>query len=113
MGSLSVRMLFEPQRSLAFGTIGAAYMGVGTAVNHPLHQFIIQNLTDAALQFSFDGINDHFPLPAGGLLINDVTSNKAVAQVFCLSEGTRLYVKEIGVPTTGAVYFSAIYGKDS
>lgn len=110
--SLSLRMLFEPQRSLAFGSIGAGYMGVGTAVDHPIRQFIIQNLTDATVQFSFDGINDHFPLPAGGLFIDDITSNKAVSNGFYLAEGDRLYVKQLGVPTTGAVYFSVVYGRE-
>ena len=44
---LAVRMLYEPQRSLAFGSISGAYMGVGTAVTNPIRQFLIQNLTDA------------------------------------------------------------------
>ena len=53
----AVRMLFEPVRSIAAAAIGPAYMGVGTGVDHPIRQFLIQNLTDAALMFSFDGIN--------------------------------------------------------
>ncbi len=112
MSNLSIRMLFEPQRSLAFGSIGAGYMGVGTAVDHPIRQFIIQNLTDATLQFSFDGINDHFPLPSNGLLIDDVTSNRGKGDYFAIAEGTRLYVKQLGVATSGAVYFTVMYGKD-
>lgn len=113
MAGLSIRMQFEPQRSLAFGSISGAYMGVGSAVSHPLRQFIIQNLTDATIQFSFNGIDDHFPLPAGGLFIDDITSNKAISQGFFLAEGERLYAKTLGsAPTTGAVYFSAIYGRE-
>ncbi len=111
--SLAVRMLFEPQRALAFGVIGAGYMGVGTAVTHPLRQFFIQNLTDQTLQFSFDGINDHFVLPRNGYFISDVTANKSVTQGFFLAEGDRLYVRHLGVaPTAGSVYFTAIYGKE-
>lgn len=112
MSNISIRMALEPQRTLASGAIGAAYMGVGTAVEHPVRQFFIQNLTDATLQFSFDGVNDHFPLPANGFFLSDITSNNAKGANFALPEGSRLYVKNIGAPTTGSVYFSVIYAKD-
>lgn len=112
IATLANRMLFEPQRELAFGAIVAGYMGVGTAVSHPVRQFLIQNLTDATLQFSFNGIDDHFPLPANGFFLNDITSNKSVSQGFFLAEGDRLYVKTLGAPTTGSVYFSVVYGRE-
>ena len=102
--------MIEPVRTLAFGSISGTYMGVGTAIGNPLRQFFIQNLTDKTLMFSFDGINDHFPLPASGFLLDDVTSNKTTTSGFYLAEGSRLYVKDLGVPTTlGAVYFSSFY----
>lgn len=110
--TLAIRMLFEPQRTLAAGSIGAAYMGVGTSLDHPARQFLIQNLTDAAVQFSFDGIEDHFPLPANGFFLSDVSSNTSVSKAFFLAKGDRLYVKQLGTPTTGSVYFSVIYGKE-
>lgn len=111
--SLAVRMLMEPQRTLASGVIGAAYMGVGTAVEHPIRQFFIQNLTDKTLQFSFDGINDHFPLPRNGFFLSDISSNESISNAFFLAQGDRLYVKTIGgAPTTGSVYFSVVYGKE-
>lgn len=112
MSAISIRMLFEPQRTLGFAAIGAAYMGVGTAVDHPVRQFFIQNLTDATLQFSFNGIDDHFPLPANGFFLSDITSNKARGSGFFLAEGDRLYVKTLGAPATGSVYFSVVYGKE-
>lgn len=112
MAGMAIRMLFEPQRTLGFAAIGAAYMGVGTAINHPARQFFIQNLTDATLQFSFDGINDHFPLPANGFFLSDITSNLARGEGFFLAEGERLYVKLLGAPTSGSVYLSIIYGKE-
>lgn len=105
-------MLFEPQRSVAFGVIGAAYIGVGTALDHPIRQFLIQNLTDVTLQFSFDGVNDHFPIPSNGFFLNDITSNKALGPGFTIAEGSRLYVKNLGVPASGAVYFTTMYGKE-
>lgn len=112
--SLGIRMRFEPVRTLGFASIGAAYMGVGTSINHPARQIFIQNLTDATVMFSFNGVDDHFPLPANGFFLDDISSNKtSTAQGFYLAEGDRLYVKQSGVPTAGSVYFSVIYGSES
>lgn len=110
----SIRFRAEPVRSLAAGSISGTYMGVGTSVSHPVRQFFIQNLTDVTLMFSLDGTNDHFPLPSNGFFLNDIMSNKStIGSGLFFSEGDRLYVKEIGVPTTGSVYFSVFYGSDS
>ena len=111
--SLAIRMRFEEVRSLAFGSITGDLVIVGTAVNNPVRQFFIQNLTDATLMFSFDGLKNHFPLPANGFFLSDITSNKTQSTGFFLAEGERLYVKRIGTPTTGTVYFTVIYGSES
>jgi|SRR5882672_12313997 len=113
MAGLAIRMAFEPLRSLAFGSVLVGYMGVGTAINHPAREFLVQNLTDATLLFSFDGVTNHFRLPANGFWLNDNTANKSVSQGFFLAEGTRLYVKQDGVaPTSGSVNFTIIYGSE-
>ncbi len=110
--SLSVRQRIDPQRTLAAGSIVAGYTGVGTALTHPARVIFIQNLTDALVQFSFDGVNDHFPLPANGYIIEDITANKTSnGGAFFMAEGDRLYVKRIGTPTTGTVYFTVFYGQ--
>ena|ERR1700734_3511958 len=111
--SLAIRLLPEPLRSLAAASIGAAYMGVGTALANPARIILVQNLTDATLVFSLDGINDHFALPDGGFLLLDVTTNRSLPEGCYISVGQRLYVKEIGMPTTGSVYFSTFYGANS
>lgn len=112
MAGLAIRILPEELRSLAAGAIGAAYMGVGTAFAHPIRIIMIQNLTDETVLFSFDGILDHVILPSNGFILLDVTSNSAISQGFYISEGTRIYAKQSGVPTTGAVYISAFYGNE-
>jgi len=113
--SLAIRFRLEPVRSLGFASIGSAYMGVGTAMTNPIRQFFIQNLTDKTLMFSFNGIDDHFPLPSNGFFLDDITSNKTVTTGFFLAEGERLYVKEIDgdTPTQGSVYFTVMYGSNS
>jgi len=111
--SFEIRMAAEPLRKLGFASIGAAYMGVGTAITHATRILHVQNLTDKLLLFSFDGINDHFPLAANGFLLLDIASNKTVPQGFFLSEGKRIYVKEdTAAPTSGSVYVTVIHGAD-
>ena len=111
MPGQEIRIMLEPVRSLGFGAISGAYMGVGTPISNAARQFFIQNLTDETLMFSFDGVNDHFPLPSFGFLLDDITSNKTSLQGFYLAEGTRLYVRELSVaPASGSVYFTVFYG---
>ena len=111
--ALAIRLKFEPVRSLSFNSIGASYMGVGTGLTNPASQIFIQNLTDAELMFSFDGVNNHFPLAANGYFLSDVGSNQSRNLGFYIAAGDRLYVKRSGVPSSGTVYFSVMYGSDN
>lgn len=108
--SLAVRLFPEPVRSLAFGSIIAGYTAIGTPFINPSRVFFLQNLTDATLMFSFDGVNDNFPLPASGYILIDVTTNKTVSVGCFFAQGTVIYVKRIGIPTSGSVYLSTFYG---
>ena len=113
---LSIRWMPEPQRTISAATIAGSvgtYLGVGTAISNPARQFLIWNLTDVTLQFSFDGVNDHFPLPSNSFFLDDISSNTSITQNFLLGQGTRLYVKTIGTPTTGNVYFTVFYGSNA
>ena len=111
--TLALRLVPEEVRELPFGSIVAGYMGVGTAFTNPIRIIFIQNLTEALLMFSLNGIDDHFPLPANGFLLLDVTTNKTQASGFFIADGTRVYVRESAVPTTGSVYVSAFYGESN
>ena len=108
--SLAIRLLPEPIRSLAAASIGAGYMGIGTAFTNPSRILKVDNLTDVTLMFSMDGVNDHFVLPSNGFLLIDITANNTVSVGCFIASGTRIYVKEVGVPTTGSVYVSTFYG---
>jgi len=114
MSSLAIRIIPEPLRSLAFGSISGTYMGIGTALIAPSRIFMVQNLTDQQMTFSLDGTNDHFTLPSEGFILLDLTANKTVVQGAFIAEGTRVYVKETGSsPTLGAVYVTTFYGIDA
>lgn len=113
ISTLSVRMLAEPLRSLAFGSISNAYMGIGTPFEFPSRLVFIQNLTDATLVFSLDGVHDHFVLPASSNFVFDITTNQPQTLGIYIAVGTRFYVKEIGIPNSGTVYVSTFYGSNN
>ena len=107
--AIEVKVRIETLRSLAFGSIGAAYMGVGTAISHPARMVLIQNLTDQNVLFSIDGVNDHFPMSAYSALVLDVATNKTITDGFFFEKGTRFYVKQTtGAASSGAVYIEII-----
>ncbi|MDX1532863.1 MAG: hypothetical protein R3230_01500 [Nitrosopumilaceae archaeon] len=105
------RLLFEDLRSIAFGATGAAYVAVGSALAHPIRAFKIDNFMDADMMFSIDGVNDHFVLHASSSWIQDISMNAPMNSPFFMAQGDILYVKRIGVPASGSVYFSVLYGK--
>jgi hypothetical protein len=111
--SLAVRMAVEPLRSLAFGSIGATYMGVGTAIDNRARMVYISNLTDAKLFLSFDGVADHFPLPVYGFVLLDVCQNRSESDYSAIAVGERLYAKQLDVPTKGSIYMTVFYGKET
>ena len=110
--NLAVRLGAETLRTLAFGSISGTYAAVGTALLNPARQIIITNTTDVLLTFSFDGVNDHFVLPANAFLLLDVTSNMTlVGGTLVIAQGQRIYVK--GTASSGSVYLSSFYGAGS
>ncbi len=107
--NLAVRLYPEVLRTAAFGAISGTYSGIGSALLNPARIIYLVNATDVLLTFSFDGVNDHFVIPAQSFLLLDVTTNKTeVGGSFTMAQGQRLYVK--GAPTLGAVYFSTFFG---
>jgi len=104
------RLKHEAARSLASGSIGASYSAIGTVFTDPIRMLYIVNLTDAALWFSLDETIDGFVIADNGYLILDVAANEATNRGFFIGENQTVYVKRLGVPTTGSVYVSAFYG---
>jgi len=100
----------EPIRELGFASIVAGYTGVGTEINNPVRILRVQNLTNALLWFSYDGINNHEALAANSFLLLDITANKSREHGYYLAEKTRIYVKRNATPTEGSVYVTVYYG---
>ena len=111
MADLNIKFAMETIKSLAFGSIVAGYTGVGEPSEHPAIQITLQNLTDAELMFSMDGINDHISLPSTGYWVADITANQQGNRAIRISAGTRFYVKRTEIPTRGSVYLTICYAK--
>jgi len=111
--SLAIRLQAEPVRYLACGSISGVYAGIGTEMIRPVRIILLQNLTNAAVMFSFDGVLDHIPLASNGYMILDVTANKTVDSGFFIAEGQRLYVRDLGVACASmGVYLSVFHGSE-
>jgi hypothetical protein len=107
----TIRFRAEPLRSLLFSSTGAAYVAIGTPLLYPAHLFLIQNMTNALMVFSLDGINDNFVLPANGFFTSDITANQSPGSGgWYLPTGQKIFVKRIGVPTSGSLYLSVFHG---
>lgn len=102
----------EPLRSLAFGGITAVYAPVGSGLEFPAREFLVQNLTNTTLTFSLNGVDDQFQLPASGFWINDNCANQVGGDGFFLRVGNVLYVRSAGaLPASGQVNLSVIFSQ--
>lgn len=108
--SFAIRWAMEPQKVLAYTSISGTYAKVGTVTLYPGRQFMVSNLTDANLQFSWNGVDDHFPMLSGTQWINDVATNQILDQGLSNPQNATLWVKTIDSPTKNSVYFSSMYG---
>jgi len=107
--SSSLRLSAEVVKTKAFGDIAVGYTLIGDITARPIRILYIQNQTDAALMFSLNGVDDHFPLLDRGYFTIDITTNKTVSQGFFVTKGQGFYVKQLGIPTQGSVYVSCFY----
>lgn len=122
--NLAVRFYPEIIRRLAGASVVAGYTPIGVIPSaagptnnqysflNPERLMIIQNLTPIVLTYSWDGINDHLDLPAGGQVIFDITANRTDSGgSFNAPQGQIIYVK--GAATTGTANVSVFYGVGS
>jgi hypothetical protein len=105
---LGTRMIPATQLAIVAANVTAGYVAVGTLLYAPL-QITFSNFTDHDIQVSFDGINDHFPMMSRSAFVNDVASNQIMDKGLFVGLGTTIWVKQIGVPTTGSFYVSYMH----
>lgn len=119
MASRSLRLMAEPIRERGPGaavpdTLTTVYQTVGSAMAHPIRQLVFYNLSDKAVYFSFNGIDNHFVLAVNGAFVLDITANKTFPEGWFVAEGQTIYAKVTGGvnATAGAVYVTALYGQE-
>jgi len=110
MSSSLSKFRCEAVKTLAFGSIVAGYTKIGASYAHPISKIFIVNSTDVALYFSLDAVLDQIVLPAGGFIMLDITIDPTTPDY--IPVGDSIYVKRLGVPTSGSVYVSAFYGSN-
>jgi hypothetical protein len=75
------------------------------------------NDSNGTYMFSFDGVNDNFPLLGDSFSLYDLTSDQDGNESFRYEKGSQLWIKYLIAPTstsgvqTDKVYAVAIYGK--
>lgn len=113
MANYGTKLRIEALRTLAFGSIGAAYANLGTPFANPANMVIIENNTDVAVMLSWDGgVVDHLPLPAYTCIVFDNTTNRAKDDGFYMTKGTQMAVKRrAGAPSLGSVDVTVIYSR--
>lgn len=91
------------QRAIAAAAIGASYSLVSSVFGEGVVTIIIVSTLDENVQLSLDGTTDFMPMVAGATFVLDIKANQ-----IALGGWRGVYVKEIGNPTTGSLYVSAI-----
>lgn len=84
--------------------------GVATTLQHASRCLVFVNNTGLLLYISWDGVNDHLPLAAGGTVVLDENSNAVPQSVFASAKGTAFFVKQpANTAGTDNVYLSTFY----
>jgi hypothetical protein len=108
--SLALRLLPEPASVLAYTTIGATYMSIGSFSNPSRLLYLLSTL-DEPVWISFNGIDNHIVLLNNGYFVLDVSSNQSFNQGLYIATGQRIYAKQVATtPTVGAIYMTTFYG---
>jgi hypothetical protein len=103
MSMLITNAIPVTQLAYAAASITASYTLVGSFTS-PLVWMDIVSTLDAAVQVSFDGVHDHIVAPIGNTVPSMTEINfKANRTVLPIKS---IYVKRIGTPSTGSIYFS-------
>lgn len=104
------RVRADAVREAAFGSIGANYAALGSALTDNCRIFSAFNSTDADVYISFDGSTNHLRMAAGTGFVFDLTANKVRDDGLFISKGTIIYQKRVsGAPTSGAVWAQVAY----
>ncbi len=107
----SIRVRYEPLRSILFSTITSSYQSVGLPFANPVRILKVTNVTNQSILISLNGIDDHDIVAANGFFLYDYSSNKANAGgLLEQPQGDRIYARaQSSLPTIGSLYVTVVY----
>lgn len=110
-GNTSIRAIYEPIRTTAFGAITSGFLPVGTSFVHPVRLAFITNNTNADIIVSYDGVTSHSFIPMMSGRAIDYCSDRAdKGGSLDQPANTIVYIKyNTAAPTSGAFYFELVY----
>jgi hypothetical protein len=104
------RVGVEALRTVAFGSVTASYVAVGSATAESIRLVAFNNATNQSLLISLDGSTDHFRVVGNGFKLLDLTANKTNDEGLFIAKETKFYLKHEGTaPTSGNFWIEAIY----
>lgn len=93
-----------PAKTIAFGSLGAAYAAASFLDAEGLARSItVYNTTNQAVQISYDGAEDGPVIPAGVQRTFNYADNGR------LLSATDIYIKYLVAPASGSVYLDGFY----
>ena len=106
--SVKINAYWEPLRTLPFGSIAAMFLPLGGPLTAVSRNIKINNQTDVLLQFSTDGVNSMFVVPAMSGAVWDIAACRVAESDDCgIKVNTQIFV--LGTPTLGSVYLETIF----
>lgn len=104
---LDIRLYPDIIRSIDSATFTGSYQKVSTPLTYATRIVHFINDCTVLVTISWDGVNDHAVIPAGGFLLLDVASNRETANQCVIAANTQFYVK--AAASTGLIYISTYY----
>lgn len=110
MSTLSSRVGWGTERSLASTSFDGTYQNIGTPLDFSPTVIIFDNQTDVEVPISVDGSNVWKTFSAGEALILDVRTNQGVSKEYAIDKGTQ-FMTNASVGTSGIMSVSFIYAR--
>lgn len=104
----------DAYKSLAFSSITASFVAVGSAVSENWRAFRVLNTCDTDMIISLDGTANNLYLPANSFVLWDISANADPENVndnLLIGINTQFYAKYVSAPSSGAVIVEGIYAR--
>lgn len=108
--AFGTKVQFDAVREVAFGSVGASFSAVGTALTDHARLIRFVNSLDNEIYVSYDGVNNNFRMAPNSYILFDFSTNKIRDDGLFVSVGTQFYVKRVSAaPTKGSMWIEVVY----